>query len=235
LVSAELPIKSIRMKLFENFYAYPWKGNDNNCSSYVFAGVLDGEKHVVVDPGHIVTPSYREPGLEHLFDGMLRDGLDSTSIGLVVLTHSHPDHSEAAIVLRSEYHSLVAMHEADAPEYRTWGGEVDIFLDEGTLELGTANPTLLQIYHSPGHTPGHVTIYWPDRKLLIAGDCIFYRSTGRTDLPGGDFLALRQSIERLSALDIECLLCGHAYGHPGVIVGREEVQDNFRNIKDLFY
>ena len=222
------------MKLFENFYAYPWQGNDNNCNSYVFAGVLDGEKHVVVDPGHIVTPSYREPGLDRLLEQMRADGLGGASIGLVLLTHSHPDHAEAAMILRSEYQSLVAIHEADAADYGAWGGKADIFLDAGTLELGATKPIVLNIHHSPGHTPGHVTIYWPDQKLLIAGDCIFYRSMGRADLPGGDFAALRHSIERLSALDIECLLCGHAYGHPGIIRGREEVQENFQCIRKLF-
>jgi hydroxyacylglutathione hydrolase len=223
------------MKLFENFYAYPWQGNDNNCNSYVFAGVLEGGKHVVIDPGHLITPSYRMPGLDRLLKAMDRDGLADTSIGLVILTHGHPDHSESAIALKSEYHSLVAMHEADEPAFSAIGGKVDLFLKEGTMQLGSATPVVLQICHSPGHTPGHVTLYWPDRKALITGDCIFYRSTGRADLPGGDLLVLRNSIENLSTLDVEHLLCGHAYGHPGIISGREEVRDNFRYIKNLFF
>jgi hypothetical protein len=47
------------------------------------------------------------------------------------------------------------------------------------------------------------------------------------DLPGGDAGALRSSIERLSQLDIEYVLCGHPYGHPGLIEGGEEVRRNF--------
>jgi hydroxyacylglutathione hydrolase len=222
------------MRLFESFYAYPWQGNDNNCNSYVFAGILDGGKHVVVDPGHLVTPYYRESGLERLLEGMDRDGIGDARIGLVILTHGHPDHSESAIIIRSEYQALIAIHQADEPSYAAIGGKVDVFLDEGSLELGTANCTTLQIYHSPGHTPGHVTVFWPDRGVLIAGDCIFYRSTGRTDLPGGNANVLKQSIEKLSTLPIEHLLCGHAYGHSGIIHGREEVQDNFRYIRNLF-
>jgi len=223
------------MKIFEDFYAYPWQGNDNNCNSYVFSGLLEKGKHVLVDPGHLVTPYYREAGLERLLAGMARDGLSGSSIGLVILTHSHPDHSESAITLRSEHQALVALHEADEPAFCALGGRADLFLNEGSLALGTAQPTILKIYHSPGHTPGHVTIFWPDRRLLIAGDCIFYRSTGRTDLPGGDTSALARSIDKLSQLDIEHLLCGHAYGNPGMISGRDEVRDNFRYIKHLFY
>jgi len=223
------------MKLFDGFYAYPWQGNDNNCNSYVFAGVLKEGKHVVVDPGHLITPYYREPGMERLLNGMDRDGLDGRDIGLVLLTHSHPDHSESAIVFRNEYHSLVAIHEADAPAFSHIGGKADIFLDEGSLEFSGSRIAALQIYHAPGHTPGHVTIYWPERHALIAGDCIFYRSTGRADLPGGDARLLGMTIRRLAELDIEHLLCGHAYGNPGIISGREEVQANFGYIRDLLY
>jgi glyoxylase-like metal-dependent hydrolase (beta-lactamase superfamily II) len=60
---------------------------------------------------------------------------------------------------------------------------------------------------------------------------IFYGSTGRVDLPGGDARQLRQSIERLSEMDIEYLLCGHPYGHPGLLVGKEEIQQNFDTLK----
>ncbi len=223
------------MKLIDSLYAYPWKGNDNNCSSYVLSGVLNDGKHVVVDPGHLVTPYYREAGLDRLLEEMRRDGLDTALIGMVVLTHGHPDHAESAIILRNEFGAMVAMHESDAPAYSGMGGKVDVFLDEGTLELGAEPTTILQIYHSPGHTPGHITIYWPAHRALIAGDCIFYRSTGRSDLPGGDSRMLGRTIERLAELDVDCLLCGHPYGHPGIIQGKEAVRDNFGYIRNILY
>jgi len=222
------------MRIVESLYAYVWQGNDNNCNSYVFAHALTGGKHVLVDPGHLVTPYYREPGLDRLIRAMETDGIDASSVGLVIITHAHPDHCEAALYLREENHALVALHEADEASYRTLGGKVDIHLGKGKLELGSDKPETLQIFHSPGHTPGHVTVYWPDHKVLIAGDCIFYRSTGRTDFPGGDARALQRSIDVLSELEIEYLLCGHAYGNSGILTGRETVQDNFRFIKNFF-
>jgi hydroxyacylglutathione hydrolase len=224
----------IGMNIVDNLYAYPWRGKDNNCNSYVFAGVLNEGKHVVVDPGHLVTPAYQEPGLNRLLGEMSRDGIDGTQIGLTILTHAHPDHCEAAIILRQEYHALVALNEADAPGFKMLGGKVDLFLEEGELSFNSGKPTKLQIYHSPGHTPGHVTVYWPDQKVLIAGDCIFYRSTGRTDFPGGSAQALHKSITRLSGLDIEYLLCGHAYGNPGLLKGKDGIQENFRFIRSFF-
>lgn len=223
------------MRLFDNLYAYPWTGNDNNCNSYVFAGTLNGGKHVIVDPGHTVTPAYREPALDRLIHGMARDGLNASDIGLVVLSHGHPDHCEAGIALRDNYGSLVALHSADEPAYRRMGGKVDLFLDEGELELGPAGSTIFRIYHSPGHTPGHITLYWPERRVLIAGDCIFYRSTGRTDFPGGSARELAETIKKLADLEIEHLLCGHAYGNSGIISGEEEVRDNFRAIGSFLF
>jgi hydroxyacylglutathione hydrolase len=221
------------MNIIDNLYAYVWRGRDNNCNSYVFARALNEGRHVVIDPGHIITPAYREDALDRLLEAMEKDGLAGDAIGLVILTHGHPDHCEAAVALREENRALVALHGADEALFESLGGKADIYLEEGALRLGTNGSTTLQVYHSPGHTPGHICLYWPDRKVLLAGDCIFYRSTGRTDFPGGDALALQRSIEALSQLETEYLLCGHAYGNPGILRGRERVQDNFRIIKNF--
>jgi glyoxylase-like metal-dependent hydrolase (beta-lactamase superfamily II) len=219
------------MRLVGNLHAYIWKGTDNNCNSCVFANALNDNRHVVVDPGHITTPSYREPALDTLAEAMDRDGLDLAAVGLVILTHCHPDHSEAASVLRERYNARVAIHEIEAEIYKMLGGSADLLLREGELILGEKGETTLDIIHSPGHSPGHITIYWPLEKVLIAGDVIFYESTGRVDLPGGDARQLKQSIERLSEMDIEYLLCGHPYGHPGLLEGAEEIRQNFDTVK----
>jgi len=218
------------MKAFKNFHLYLWQGTDNNCNTCLFANVLNEGKHLIVDPGHVHTPSYREPGLERLTAEMQSDGIERDDIGLVILTHGHPDHCEAAVILQRETHAPVAMHPADEEMYRALGGSVDIYLQDGMLEPAAGKEYNLQIFHSPGHSPGHVMIYWPHGKVLIAGDCIFYRSTGRTDFPGGSSDLLRRSIEKVSRLDIDYVLCGHPYGHPGFLQGREEVAENFELI-----
>jgi glyoxylase-like metal-dependent hydrolase (beta-lactamase superfamily II) len=133
--------------------------------------------------------------------------------------------------MRKENGALVALHEDDEETYQRLGGKVDLYLKEGELMLGEDKRVRLNVYHTPGHSPGHVAFYWPDRKVLIAGDLIFYRSTGRVDLPGGNARALKQSIERLSQLDTEYLLCGHPYGHSGIIKGKEAVRENFEFLK----
>ncbi len=219
------------MKLIDNLYAYVWQGSDNNSNAYLFADTVSNGGHVIIDPGHVTTPFFREAGLATLEKDMQADGLEARSIGMVILTHAHPDHCEAAIAIKQKYNAVIGLHKADEPIFQHFGGTVDFYLEEGELELTSRNKTSLQIYHSPGHSPGHITIYWPKNKVLIAGDVIFYQSHGRVDLPGGSARLLKQSIDRLSELDIEYLLCGHPYGHPGIIKGKEAVQQNFDFLK----
>jgi len=219
------------MKMLNHLYVYVWQGNDNNCNSYLIANTLKNNRHILVDPGHITTPSLNEPGLYILTKEIEKDGIDARQIGLIILTHSHSDHCEAARVIREQNGAMVALNKSEEESYKRFGGEVDMYLEEGELALGEEYHLGLKILHSPGHSPGHITIYWPEQKVLIAGDVIFYQSTGRVDLPGGSAKTLQQSIQRLSDLDIEYLLCGHPYGHSGIIEGKEAVKENFDFVK----
>lgn len=74
--------------------------------------------------------------------------------------------------------------------------------------------------HTPGHTPGSMSFWFPQDKLLIAGDTLFRRGIGRTDLWGGDFAAIQRSIrERLYVLDEEAtVVTGHG---PDTQLGEE--------------
>jgi hydroxyacylglutathione hydrolase len=218
------------VKLTEDLFTYVYQGKDNNCNSYLIANTLSESRHVLIDPGHVTTGYYREPGLDRLLQSMTMDGIKPESIGLVILTHAHTDHCEAATHFR-QMGAKVALHKDDEYLYQRLGGEPDVYLDEGTLELGTSVVNNIQVLHVPGHSPGHIALYWVERKALFVGDVIFYRSTGRVDLPGGSTSEMRRSIQRLSELDAEYLLCGHPYGHPGVIKGKEAIAQNFDFIK----
>jgi len=191
--------------------------------------------------------------LDHLLSAMERDGLKVEDVGLIINTHSHPDHCEAnqAIVERSRdkvgtgnvKQALIALHEDEEGYRRVMGPlmarmlgrevefEPNFFLREGDLNLGKENKIKLKIIHTPGHSPGSISIYWPDNRVLITGDAVFYGAVGRTDLPGGDGGLLRQSIERLSKLDIEYLLPGHSTEFGNIIKGREKVKQNFTFIR----
>ena len=221
------------MKLTGDLYAYVWKGNDNNCNSYIFANVLSDKKHILIDPGHIITPYLHEPAFEILVKAIVQDGLKIEDIGLIIFTHAHPDHIEAAKKFNEKCQALIALHKDDESVYRMFGGgKIDFYLEEGELKHDHLIREKLEIYHTPGHSIGEVSIYWPAKKALAVGDVIFYHNTGRVDLPGGDPNLLKSSIDMLSKLDVEYLLCGHPYGHPGVIQGKDEVQKNIEFVKE---
>jgi glyoxylase-like metal-dependent hydrolase (beta-lactamase superfamily II) len=131
---------------------------------------------------------------------------------------------------------LIAMHHDDAPMYKKFGlGNIDLALEEGELKLENTAPTGIEVYHTPGHSPGEVSFYWPSKKALAVGDVVFFQNTGRVDLPGGDPGLLIKSIDQLSRLDVEYLLCGHPYGHPGVIQGKDAVRQNFDFLKENIF
>jgi glyoxylase-like metal-dependent hydrolase (beta-lactamase superfamily II) len=80
--------------------------------------------------------------------------------------------------------------------------------------------------HTPGHTQGSICLHFAPMKLLIAGDTLFARSIGRTDLPGGNYGQIIESIEsRLMALPAETrVLPGHG---PETTIGEEHRSNPF--------
>ena len=74
--------------------------------------------------------------------------------------------------------------------------------------------------HTPGHTPGSMSFYFPQEQLLLSGDTLFLDSVGRTDLPGGNMQQLVQSIQtRLYTLDESTVVVpGHG---PATTIGHE--------------
>ena len=242
------------MRFANNLYAYLWKGRGNNCHSYLFSNVLRGKRpHVLIDPGHVVN-EMSEKCLEKLTSAMLRDDIAPGEIGLIINTHSHPDHCEANLALaqmNSEPgggQALIAIGKIE-DEYRrtiaekmsrmlglTVEFEPDFYLQEGELNLGRGDEKLnLQIIHTPGHSPGSICIYSPENKVLITGDVVFNGSVGRTDLPGGDSRTLKQSIEKLSELDVEYLLPGHSTNYGDIIRGKNNVVQNFASIRMNYF
>ncbi len=226
------------MQLTEKIYGYFWQGQGNNCNSYLFAG----EKLVLIDPGHIRN-EFRENCLEMLKQGLSNDGFALEDIEMVLLTHGHPDHSEAAAAIKEQNQTPVALH-GDEEEhmimlarlFEQMAGkkpahpEVDIYLQEGDLELGDSD--VAQVISTPGHSPGSVSFYFPAEKALVTGDAVFSGSIGRTDFPGGSMRTLGQSIRKLSELDdVEWLLPGHMQA----VKGKEQVKRNFSLIERMFF
>ncbi|MFT3684607.1 MAG: MBL fold metallo-hydrolase [Phycisphaerales bacterium] len=111
------------------------------------------------------------------------------------------------------------------------GGEVttrepDGFLTEGdTLTLGSGTQSVaFKVFHTPGHSPGSVSLFAPSHGVVLSGDALFAGSIGRTDFPGGDLPTLERSIRtKLYTLPPETtVLSGHG---PQTTIG-EEMETN---------
>lgn len=137
----------------------------------------------------------------------------SSNRQLVILaTHGHLDHLWGAAWATEQWHTPVLMHEADIPMAQAMQQQYDLFgicrkaepfpienikSQISNLKLQISN---LELLDSPGHTPGSVCLYFPEQKVLFSGDTLFQMGYGRTDLPGGDYGQLIDSLEKLFAL-----------------------------------
>jgi hydroxyacylglutathione hydrolase len=214
------------MKILDNLQAFIWRHSQvNNCNTYL----IQGSKTILIDPGHL-----------HLFDhvrrGLLDLSLTPEQIDLIIITHGHPDHLEAASLFKKP--TMMTMSQTEFAFIKEWAGrygwdgnngfEPDFFLQEGEVTIGDQD---FQVMITPGHSLGSLCLYWPEHKALFTGDLIFNQGIGRTDLPGGNGGLLKESIQRLAGLDIEYLLSGHGE----VIKGKKAVEANFKMIEGMWF
>ncbi len=230
--------------LGENFYCYVWMGSGNNCNSILLCNVLRGERpHILIDPGHIRN-ELREPCFDSLNQVMEEDGFKMEDVGLVIGTHSHPDHFEAVATVVKKSGALTTLSREEDEFYRQSGKmffsafgveppQVNPYfhLKEGDLNLGAKNKLAIKVLLTPGHSPGSISLYLEEEKILLSGDVVFFGSIGRTDIPGGSPSLLRKSIDKLSQLDVEYLVPGHSTEVGNIISGKQKVERNFYMVK----
>lgn len=153
------------------------------------------------------------------------------TVRYVLNTHCHFDHMAANAEVVAATGAQLALHPAEIPLLQARGGAQlfgvfvpesplpDVELEDGqVLEVGALR---LKVLHTPGHSPGGVTLALAEQGCAFDGDVLFAMGVGRTDLPGGDWDTLMNSIRgALFALPDETVLYpGHG---PQTTVGREK-------------
>ena len=193
-----------------------------NCT---ILGDEESREAIVIDPGDEV--------------GRIQRRL--TELGLqvkqILLTHGHIDHAGGAFKLKRLTGAPVFLNENDLSLLKTMGeqaawmgitppevGLPDEGLQDGRIVGLERYPA--QVLYTPGHTQGSVCLHFAPLKLLVAGDTLFAGSIGRTDLPGGDFSQIIDSLHsRLLTLPDETqVLPGHG---PATTIGEERNSNPF--------
>jgi hydroxyacylglutathione hydrolase len=180
---------------------------------------------VVVDPGDEI---------ERVLAVVARHGL---TVKQIVITHGHIDHIGGAMKLKAATGAPILMNEADLEQIALleiqagWIGvaspgavEIDALLeDAASIRAGDLHATVI---HTPGHTQGSSCLYLAAEKKLLAGDTLFAGSIGRTDLPGGSFARIMDSLHsRVLALPDETIVIpGHG---PATTIGAERATNPF--------
>lgn len=187
---------------------------------------------VIVDPG-----CYERDEQQELKSFITTHELRVTQL---VNTHCHIDHVLGNEFVKQTYGVGLYIHRLDEPVLRAvstyapnYGfnkyqpASVDGYLEEGgDIQVGNTKMSILFV---PGHAPGHIAFYNVDNKVLISGDVLFYNSIGRTDLPGGNFATLENSIRhKLYVLpDDTTVFPGHG---PKTSIGFEKKTNPFVHV-----
>ena len=155
----------------------------------------------------------------------------------IINTHAHIDHILGAQYLKNKYNIPFHLHEKDQilldnaiASAAMFGFDfrdtpkVDSYLKEGTFYQ--AGDDKLEIRFAPGHAPGHIVFYYPEGNWVFAGDVLFNGSIGRTDLPGGNFETLINSIhtQLFTLPDGTVVHSGHG---PATTIGNEKLHNPF--------
>ena len=155
---------------------------------------LDTKKCVIVDPGGDV-------------DSLLKISQENNLIPeKILLTHGHIDHAggatELAEILKVEIHGPHINDKYLLDQLKEQGEmfgmpsrncSPDKWLNEG--DQITIGDEILEVYFCPGHSPGHIIFFNEKQKQALVGDVLFNGSIGRTDLPGGNFNDLIDSVK----------------------------------------
>jgi glyoxylase-like metal-dependent hydrolase (beta-lactamase superfamily II) len=210
------------MLLRETFPAGPLQ-----CNCTILA-CGDTKEAVVIDPGG---------ELDRIAEIVAHYDL---TVRAIIHTHAHLDHIFGTRDVKESHGGAICLHRGDlflydgiAMQAAMFGWKVrpaapvDRFVDDGdVIEFGKRSALVV---HTPGHTPGSICFEVAvagERPLLFAGDTLFKRSVGRTDLPGGDARQLARSIkERLYSRDLDAMVIpGHG---PTTTLGDEAKANPF--------
>ncbi|NNF04302.1 MAG: MBL fold metallo-hydrolase [Rhodothermales bacterium] len=193
--------------------------------------------YVVSDEGRavVIDPSCREQAeIDTLVSAIRKADL---SVERILLTHAHIDHIFGCRAVSDEFGVGIEVHADDVPLLENASSQAAMFgigMDEPPEPVGMLEPgstvavggEQLRILHTPGHSPGSVTFHHTASGAALAGDVLFRRSIGRTDLWRGSLPILMESIFQvlIPLGESTRILPGHG---PETTIGEERAANPF--------
>lgn len=197
-------------------------------------GCIETKEAAIIDPA----------GSEEKLLWLLKE--NDLNLKYILLTHSHPDHTSGVKKIKEKTGALIYLHKDDEdlltnPEFKDlleiWSFEepfikADKYVADGEkICLGTIEIIVL---HTPGHSPGSVCYYIKGNSdknsHIFTGDTIFVGAVGNTDLPGGSFDSLVESLKKhiINLPDNTIIHPGHDYGDSQTTtLGKERKENPF--------
>lgn len=200
------------LEIIDNIIMIEGIGNDSNI--YVFEDVM-------VDTG-------TGDNCDYVVDSLSKAGLSLDNLSLIVNTHNHYDHIggnkcfDLDVAMHSDDAMALENQDNTATVANMFGKSIKGFKVSRKLKEGDKIHNF-EVLHTPGHTKGGICLY--DGKTLISGDTVFAGGGfGRTDL-GGNIDEMKNSLKKLSKLDVQNLLPGHG---PWTENGSEHIKLSYR-------
>lgn len=203
------------MEIIDNVVIIEGIGNDSNV--YIF-------EDVIVDTG-------TGDNFEYILNSISKAGLSVDDLSLIVNTHNHFDHIggnkcfDLDVAMHVDDALALEKHDDDATVASMFGRSIDGFKVDKKLKDGDKIHDF-EVLHTPGHTKGGICLY--NGKTLISGDTVFSGGGfGRMDI-GGNVDQMKNSLKRLTKLDVDNLLPGHG---PWTDNGSEHIKLSYNMLK----
>ncbi|MBN8634911.1 MAG: MBL fold metallo-hydrolase [Anaerolineae bacterium] len=215
---------------------------------YTFSGLLVGRVYLIDDGGEltIIDAGLASAG-QKILQQLAAANYQPSQVKRIIITHAHPDHigSLKALAEATGAQVIASAEEAEVIEGRTLGKLPDPATLPAIYRMIPMKPSPfpptpvgrivqdgdvidvfggLRVVATPGHAPGQIALYQPEKKLIITGDTLMHMLGLRLPMVMAtpDMPQAKQSIRKLCDMDIEIVLFGH--GEPIMSGGREQIR-----------